>query len=366
MDKLRQDALSRLARETSREKRQALLDELAKVFHEPAQAGQRELQEVGEALARIIPVLELADRAHLAERIAPAKEAPTYLVRMLALDEPEVAGPILAKSPTVVDQDLLACIQRGGNERLAAIARRAALSKQVQSALLASGNAGAILALLTNRALTLSSAALSAALTLARRDERIAAIVVERPDVPIGPLAELFFGLPTQGRIKLLAALGARQEPPPRVDEPTDETMAELLDAIRAGGAERLTALLVRAFDIPREKAERVLADETCEAFAVLALGASLPRALYSTFVVLSQAGEASKAALALYETVPVAGARRLLSHWQHGETRPALTPPRAEPARPVAAPSAPNPAEDPRRPRFSGFRRTVNNPGKR
>lgn len=366
MEKARQDALSRLARESAREKRRALIDELAQVFREPAQAGQRELQEVGEALARIVPTLDLADRAHLAERIAPAKEAPTYLVRMLALDEPEVAGPVLAKSPTVIDQDLLACIQRGGNERLAAIARRAALSKPVQSALLASGNAGAILALLTNRAVTLSNAALAAALTLARKDERIAEIVVERPDVPVAGLAELFFSLGMAARLKLLAALGARQEPPPHIDELADAAISDLLEAIRAGAADRLTGLLVRGFQIPRETAERILADETCGAFAVLALGASLPRAMFSTFAVLSRQGEAPRETLALYERIPVPGARRLLSHWQHGEARPAAAPPRAEPARPATAPPAPPAAEDPRRPRLTGFRRTVTHPAKR
>lgn len=366
MEKVRQDALARLARETSREKRRALLDEVAQVFLEPAQAGQRELQEVGEALARIVPTLELQDRAHFAERIAAAKETPTYLVRLLVLDEPEVAGPVLAKSPIVVDSDLLACIQRGGNERLAAIARRGMLSKAVQSALISSGNANAILALLTNRAVTLSSAALSAALTLARKDERIAEIVLDRQDVPVGPLAEMFFSMGTQARLKLLAALGARTEPPPRIAEVSDAAMAELLEAIRSGGADRLSALLVRVLEISRETAERVLADDTCEAFAVVALGASLPRALYSTFVVLSQAGEAPKEALALYETMAVAGARRLLSHWQHGEARPALAAPRAEPLRPIAPPAAQSPAEDPRRPRLSGLRRSVTNPAKR
>jgi uncharacterized protein (DUF2336 family) len=360
MDKHRQDALARLSRETSAPKRRALIEELALIFREPPPSGQRELQEVGEALAKIVPTLALPERVIFAERIATAREAPTYLVRLLALDEPEVAGPVLAKSPVFVDADLLTVVQRGGAERLAAIARRSALSKQLQAALIASADPKVVLALLTNRAVALSSAALSSTLALARKDEAIAEIVIERTDIPMGPLAELFFILTTKARLKLLRALGERAEQAPRVEEPSEEALTQFLEFVRAGDRQRLLALLSHDFHLPQDVAERVLGDETGEAFAVVALGARLARAAYSTFIVLSHSGEGTNSALTLYDRMPLSGARRLLAHWQHDAARAVA---RAEP-KPISA--APPDAEgpDPRRPRFPGLRRA--NPGKR
>jgi uncharacterized protein (DUF2336 family) len=363
MDKHRQDALTRLSRETSAPKRRALIEELALVFREPPPSGQRELQEVGEALARLVPNFALPERVIFAERLATAREAPTYLVRLLALDEPEVAGPVLAKSPVFLDADLLAFVQRGGSERLTAIARRSALSKQLQAALIASADPKVVLALLTNRTLTLSSAALASTLALARKDEAIAEIVIERTDMPIGPLAELFFILTTKARLKLLRALGERGELAPHVEEPTQEALAEFLEFVRAGDRERLLALLSRDFHLPRDIAERVLGDETGEAFAVVALGARLTRAAYSTFIVLSHSGEGTNSALTLYDRMPLSGARRLLAQWQHGAAQRGV--PHTE-LRPLTAapPDAGGEGPDPRRPRFPGLRRA--NPGKR
>lgn len=361
MQKNRQEAVALLARETSAQKRRALIDELALVFREPPVAARRELQEIGEALAKVVPTLSAAERALFAERIAAAREAPTYLIRMLANDVPEVACPVLAGSPVLVDADLIESAVKGGSDRLAAIARRASLSKPLQTAIIDSGDAKALSALVANKSVGLSGPALSAALLRARKDETIAELVAAREDVPAGALSELFFALKSKARLKLVRALSERTEPGARPIEPMPETEPAFLEAVRAGDRARLIAVLSRGLHLGDAMAERILRDESCDALAVVAVGAGISRSAYSTFVVLSDASDAVNLALTLYERYPVAGARRLLTQWQAAgkPAAQALPKPGAPTVSgpPPAAPT-PGPKSEPREPVRSGERR--------
>lgn len=347
MEKHRQEAVSLLGRETSPAKRRALIEELSIVFREAPTGGQRELHQVGEALARLLPGFPAPERALVAERIANAKYAPTYLVHLLAMDEPEVAAPVLALSPVLAEGDLTTCAAKGGTARLAAIARRPSLPKLLQAAILDSGDTKAIAALIGNRATALSVHALNAALAQAHNDASIAGALVVRPDIPLAPLAELYFTLGPDPRRKFLRALTERSD----AAAPTaalDDTEARFLQAVRSGDRAQMLAALRRGFHVAPAVAECVLSDESCEALAVVAIGSGLSRAAYSTFVVLSHAPDGMSAALELYAQIPRTGARRLLALWQtDGAKQPASSGRIARPE-PPAQPAAVAPAPKP------------------
>jgi uncharacterized protein (DUF2336 family) len=90
-------------------------------------------------------------RRALADALAASPNAPPVVVHALALDQPQIAAPILALSPLFVDADLVDAAAAGSPAVQAAIASRAALPRSVAAALAEVGTAEACLILLENQ-----------------------------------------------------------------------------------------------------------------------------------------------------------------------------------------------------------------------
>ena len=67
-------------------------------------------------------------RRALAEVFAGCEDAPPTVVHALASDQPDVAAPILQRSPLLLDSDLVEAVATGEPERQIAIATRAELA----------------------------------------------------------------------------------------------------------------------------------------------------------------------------------------------------------------------------------------------
>jgi uncharacterized protein (DUF2336 family) len=89
-------------------------------------------------------------RRALAEVFASAQKAPAVVVHALAADQPEVAIPVLARSPLLLEDDLIDLIATGQPEAQVAIATRALLPASLAAAIAEVGAAQACLALLEN------------------------------------------------------------------------------------------------------------------------------------------------------------------------------------------------------------------------
>lgn len=89
-------------------------------------------------------------RRALAEVFASAQQAPRVVVHALAADQPEIAAPILACSPLLLEDDLVDLIAVSQPEAQMAIAGRAMLSRAVSAAIAEVGSAQACLALIEN------------------------------------------------------------------------------------------------------------------------------------------------------------------------------------------------------------------------
>jgi uncharacterized protein (DUF2336 family) len=90
-------------------------------------------------------------RRALADVLAASPDAPAAVVYALAGDLPEIAAPVLALSPLLVDADLIDVVATGGPMVQSAIASRAALPRSVAAAIAEAGGAEACLVLLNNR-----------------------------------------------------------------------------------------------------------------------------------------------------------------------------------------------------------------------
>jgi uncharacterized protein (DUF2336 family) len=89
-------------------------------------------------------------RRALAEVFAASDDAPPTVVHALANDQPDVAEPVLQRSPLLLDADLIEAVASGEPERQVAIASRSKLPCSVSAAIAEVGCAEACLTLLEN------------------------------------------------------------------------------------------------------------------------------------------------------------------------------------------------------------------------
>ena len=89
-------------------------------------------------------------RRALADVFAASECAPPHIVHALACDQPDVAGPVLHRSPLLLDADLVEAVAGGETVRQAAVAMRALLPCSVAAAVAEVGCAEACLILLEN------------------------------------------------------------------------------------------------------------------------------------------------------------------------------------------------------------------------
>lgn len=116
-----------------------------------------------EAKAAMLALLDdgspLVRRA-LAEACANAVDAPRHLVVALANDQAEVAALVLARSPVLVDADLVDCAAIGDEDARVAIAGRPHVSGPVAAALAEIGGPASLRALAANEGADLSESIL--------------------------------------------------------------------------------------------------------------------------------------------------------------------------------------------------------------
>lgn len=89
-------------------------------------------------------------RQVLSEALASATDAPRHCVIALAYDQPEIAAPVLGRSPLLRDEDLIDCAAQGDGAIQSAIASRPCLSAAVSAALAESAPLEALIALALN------------------------------------------------------------------------------------------------------------------------------------------------------------------------------------------------------------------------
>ncbi|WP_295806462.1 DUF2336 domain-containing protein [uncultured Nitratireductor sp.] len=89
-------------------------------------------------------------RAALAEALSISRHAPIQVVAALAADQPDVAAPILARSPVLSDTDLVDRVADGRSDTQRLIAQRPQLAMGVSAAIAEVGSRDACLAMLDN------------------------------------------------------------------------------------------------------------------------------------------------------------------------------------------------------------------------
>ncbi len=123
-------------------------------------------------------------RRALADALAASPVAPPVVVMALTADQPQIAAPVYALSPLLVDADLLDAVATGGEMIQVAIASRAVLPSVVAAALAELGNAEACLILTENHAAEIAPSAIERMVERFGDDAAIRAALLARDDLP--------------------------------------------------------------------------------------------------------------------------------------------------------------------------------------
>ena len=138
---------------------------------EMAQPQVREL--VGSVFMTLVAEVEQDIRRRLAEKIAPAPWVPAALVNVLALDDIEIAGPLIAASPVLQDHDLIRLLVESTLDHQIAVARRGRLGAPVVEAILRQEEPAVLTALAGNDSAEITPSAMD---RLVDHSRRIAAL----------------------------------------------------------------------------------------------------------------------------------------------------------------------------------------------
>jgi uncharacterized protein (DUF2336 family) len=181
-------------------------------------------------------------RQALAEHVKECPFLPGEIASTLASDiEDMVALPMIQHSPLLSDTDLILCVRAGSTSRRLAVARRPRVAPIVVGELVETGDPDVVGAVLANAGADVSEHSLLKVAVRYQGDESIAALLVERPALPLTVCEVLIACVSKRLRERLLVK---HQIPGFLADElvmhAREKALTEILPCSDAEGAERL------------------------------------------------------------------------------------------------------------------------------
>ena len=159
----------------------------------PSDYSEREVAVFDDVMMRLVDEMEVSMRAALADRFATIVNAPQNLMRRLAADGSiDVAGPVLAKSARLDDDNLVESAKTRSQEHLLAISRRSSLSEVVTDVLVERGDRAVALSAVGNAGARFSESGRTRLVERSQDDGELAAGVWSRTDIPRHHLLKLF------------------------------------------------------------------------------------------------------------------------------------------------------------------------------
>lgn len=287
------DAVAALARDADERVRAVLAQRLATLVPTLPPGSQDRLRaQVWDTLTLL--ALDAAEkvRAVVAEEIKALPDAPHATVLCLAQDPAAaVHEPVIRFSPMLTTEDLIALLARPASR--VAVGRRAALPEPVCDALVATGDAVAIQALLENPSARIREATLDALVDESAGHPDWHAPLVDRPALSAGALRALAAivaeelldrllrraALPADVAAHLRRQVNQRLGSTPAPADPAMEvpTAPAFVEAIRVGDPVRLATMLAVAAGVPATIVQRAVRLRSAKGLVSLAWRAALP-----------------------------------------------------------------------------------------
>jgi uncharacterized protein (DUF2336 family) len=160
-----------------------------------------------DVIMRFASEIEQAARALLSRRLAPIRNAPPQIIRVLAFDDSiEVAGPVLTQSTRLDDRTLIENARTKSQAHLLAISQRGSLSEVVTDVLVELGDREVVLNLADNFGASISDRGFSLLVGRSEGDDLLSEFVGSRPEIPASLLTALVAKASESVRAKLEAS----------------------------------------------------------------------------------------------------------------------------------------------------------------
>ena len=250
-------------------------------------------------------------RQALADVLAASPSAPAHIVVSLAADAPAVAAVVLARSPLLIDADLVEIIKGGSPLLQAAIASRAPVSEAVAEVLAQVGDRDACLKLLLNTAATIADINYQRIAERFGDDAELRDIMLARPGFPAEAREILIRRLGESLGAQLAKSLSieddaldisldgcewAKVEPAPEISPSALTDVPEnrlgqliaglLLRGICGGKLARFEAALAELADAPLERVARLVRSGNRSLLRAVYAEAGLPKLAFEAFSV--------------------------------------------------------------------------------
>lgn len=185
--------LKTLAAEPSSEKRRELLRTVTDLFlGDPCERSETECLLFEDVVAAVVTDMQGAVRAELAEKLADTKAPIHNTLKRFAMDDDiAVARPILERSSTLTDDDLIDVVTSKTQEHLLAVTKRHTVSERVSGALVDRGSDHVVASLLENDGAIINRTALEKIADRAITSKTLQKSFVSRDTVPLDLINEL-------------------------------------------------------------------------------------------------------------------------------------------------------------------------------
>lgn len=347
----RLESLVLLAREPSGDKRRELLREVTDLFLEqPEKLSGAEVDHFSGIMGKVAYELEMEVRMDLAERLAKANAAPPDLIKRLANDQIEVAGPILTESGVLRNSDLIDIVKRHSHEHHMAISVRNSVSEDVADMLVDKGSDEVLVSLARNDGAILSRRAME---VMTRRSELVEELqepLIMREDVPADLKHQMFLHVSKALRQHIMLSIENLDES--EVDRLLEETRDKiegqgdesamspaekfidrkdrlkqlsptlLVQLLRQGKIAEFVAGIARLARMDLQMAHRITFDDGGETLAVVCKAIGIDRTTFSDLLLLtnvdsSRSREDRDALLGVYTRITPEAAQRAMRFWR-------------------------------------------------
>jgi len=345
--------LTELASETSSERRRELLRDVTDLyFANQNTISTIENEHFDEILCHVTREMHTEVRKEMAVKFANKPKAPLQLLRQLANDEIEIAGPVLKHSVILQDKHLQEIITSGKQQHMQMISTRETLSAEVTSDLIEHANDQTLVKLAGNSGARFNRQSMQKMVSKSETVTALQAPLVEHQDLPADLMNEMYMFAEKKVRERILSR---NQEIDPKVLEealsqvknktidkteqrPEGYKKSELfIDALHAKGQldgvglikferanERLSFSLglAKLANVDYGTVDRVLQRDDVDALALICRGIGFDTAMFVTITLLVSKNANKNTGMAsdlrkVYTAIPEAAAKRTLRFWQ-------------------------------------------------
>jgi uncharacterized protein (DUF2336 family) len=306
-----------------------------------------------DVIGRLAAEIEKTALAELSDRLAPIRNAPLAVIRMLARDEEvAVAGPVLTQSPVLDDDDLTEIASSASQAHLLAIGGREQLSPSITDVLIERGGVEVAHKIVANSGASFSEKGFSKLVDRASEHGELAEGVGSRIDIP----PHLFRRLVTEatGRVQERLLAVARPEVRPELERLLAEISGkvganseiasrgysaacsyvrmlaqssklgthELVGFAKAGRFEETVAALAELAQVPIDIVDRVMHGDGIDPLLVLCRAKHFDWSVVRPVIIIRRNCRAPSAhdleqACQDYNTLSSTTAERVLRFWQ-------------------------------------------------